>query len=85
MAQRATSLGPKPSLCFGVSSFFVFCLFVFFELTPPYFLFVFVFFFFFCFCFLCFPFFVFLIDKKPVFPLKKGIFCLFSVSPFVSL
>ena len=52
------------------------------ALNPPYF-FVLVFFVFvFFFAFLCF---VFLIDKKPVFPPKKGIFCLFSVSPFVSL
>ena len=69
MAQRATSLGPKPSL------FFCFCFFVVFlfffgglkgqvrwpkgpphlALNPPYFLFV---FFGFCF-FLCFAFFVF--------------------------
>ena len=55
------------------------------ALNPPYFLF-FVFFGFCCF-FLCFPFLVFfLIDNKiPVFPLKKGIFVYFSVSPFVSL
>ena len=61
MAQRATSLGPKPSL-------FSFC----------FFFFVFVF-------FLVFAFFVFLkIEKKHVFPLKKGIFVVnSSVFPFV--
>ena len=57
MAQRATSLGPKPSL---FSFFFGFC---FFSLL----------------CFLCF-----LIDKNPVFPLEKGIFCLFSMFLFLS-
>ena len=41
---------------------------------------------FFCFCFFrCFPFFVFLIDKKSVFPPKRAFFVYFSVSPFVSL
>ena len=61
MAQRATSLGPKPSL-------FSFC---------------FLGFLFFFFAFLSL---FFLIDKKPVFPLKKGTFCLFfSVSLCFSL
>ena len=53
------------------------------ALNPPYLfvvlLFIFVF-------FLCFPFFASNRKKnKPVFPLKKGIFVYFSVSPFVSL
>ena len=90
MAQRATSLGPEPSLFFCFC-FFCFCCFVFFggfkgqvrwpkgpphlALNPPYFLFVFCFCFFFCFAF----FFAFLslcfIDKKTCFPPKKGHFC----------
>ena len=97
MAQRATSLGPKPSLFFCFCFFVV--LFVFFggfkgqvrwpkgpphlALNPPYFLFVFL---------LLFVFFLvpclslLLIDKKkPVFfPLEKGIFCLFSMFLFLS-
>ena len=109
MAQRATSLGPKPSLFFLVFVFFVFCCFVFFggfkgqvrwpkgpphlALNPPYF-----FLFFFCFCFfLCFPLFVFSIDKKTCFPPKKRsffvyfqclplfLFSLFWASPLCSL
>ena len=60
MAQRATSLGPKPSLFF------------------------FLFFGGFCFFFFALFFFVFLIEKKPVFPLEKGIFCLFSMFLFLS-
>ena len=57
MAQRATSLGPKPSLFV-----FLFFGFWFFSLL----------------CFLCF-----LIDKKPVFPPRKGHF-LFSMLLFLS-
>ena len=100
MAQRATSLGPKPSLFFCFCFFLVFCCLVFFggfkgqvrwpkgpphlALNPPYFVFVFVFF---CFCFFFFAFLsLFLIDKKNCFPLKKGHFCLFfSVSHCFSL
>ena len=97
MAQRATSLGPKPSL------FYCFCFFVVFfvsfggfkgqvrwpkgpphlVLNPPYFLFVFFgFLFFSLLCFLCF----FLLDKKPVFPPRKGHFLfIFNVSLSFSL
>ena len=94
MARRATSLGPKPSLFSVLLCFlFLFCFFVFvfglgfkgqvrwpkgpphLALNPPY-LFFFVFL---CFAF---PFLCLLpIDKNPVFPLDKDIFCLFlSVS-----
>ena len=59
MAQRATSLGPKPSL-------FSFCLFGFL-------------FFFFAFLSLFFN-----RQKKLIFPLEKGNFCLFSMFPFLS-
>ena len=60
MAQRATSLGPKPSL-FG---FFVFWVLVFFFALLS----------------------LFLIDKKPVFPLRKGHFLfIFNVSLSFSL
>ena len=58
MAQRATSLGPKPSL-------FSFCFFWFL-------------FFFFAFLSLFFK------RQKTVFPLEKGIFCLFSMFLFLS-
>ena len=89
MARRATSLGPKPSLfLFFLVFFFVFlfCFFVVFlggfkgqvrwperpphlALNPPY-------------LFLCFLFFLY--KKNLVFPLEKGIFCLFSVFLFLS-
>ena len=60
MAQRATSLGPKPSL---FSCFFFWFLFFFFALLS-----------------------LFLIDKKPVFPPRKGHFLLiFNVSLSFSL
>ena len=59
MAQRATSLGPKPSLFV----FFVFWVLVFFFALLSLF---------------------FLIDKKPVFPPRKGHFCLFSMFLFLS-
>ena len=50
------------------------------ALNPPYLFFLFFgFWFFSLLCFLCF-----LIDKKPVFPLEKGIFCLFSMFLFLS-
>ena len=94
MARRATSLGPKPSLfLFFVFFFFFFVLFFcwfFFggfkgqvrwpegpphlALNPPYL------FFFLGFLFL----FLFFIQKNLVFPLEKGIFCLFSVFLFLS-
>ena len=93
MARRATSLGPNPSLflfCFFFGFCFLFSFFVFFggfkgqvrwpkgpphlALNPPYL-------FFFVVVFFCsFPFFAF--NRKPCFPPKKGIFCLFSVFLF---
>ena len=97
MAQRATSLGPKPSLFFCFCFFCCF-LFVFFggfkgqvrwpkgpphlALNPPYLFFLFFgFWFFSLLCFLCL-----LIDKKPVFPPRKGHFLfIFNVSPSFSL
>ena len=57
MAQRATSLGPKPSLC-SFCFFFVF--------------------------FIAFLSLLFFNRQKPVFPLEKGIFCLFSMFLFLS-
>ena len=85
MAQRATSLGPEPSL-FYLFLFFCFPFFVFLfflpphlALNPPYFI---------CFC-LFFVFVCFLVfapaRKKLVSPLKRACLCIFSVSPFVSL
>ena len=94
MAQRATSLGPKPSL-FCFLFFLLFCFFWRVEgsgevarratsLGPKPSLFYSCFFLFLCFSllsFLCF----FLIDKKPVIPLKKGILVVHPcVFPFVS-
>ena len=83
MAQRATSLGPKPSLFFVFIFFCFFCFFGGFKgqvrwpkgpphlaLNPPYFLFVFLVFIF----LLCFPFFVFFNRQKDSFPPKKGHF-----------
>ena len=94
MAQRATSLGPKPSLFFLLFLFFLFLLFVFWggftgqvrwpkgpphlALIPPYFFLFFVFVFF----FFVFPS-LFLIEEM-LSPIKKGIFVHYSVFPFVS-
>ena len=92
MAQRATSLVPKPSLffCFGFFLFF-FLVFVFLgqvrwpkgpphlALNPPYFLFV-----FFGFCFFFALLSLFFNWQKPVFPPRKGHFCLFSMFLFLS-
>ena len=87
MAQRATSLGPKPSL-------FVFCfVFVLFflvfsfgpphlALNPPYLFFLFFFFVVFLFFFV--PFLSLCLIEKPCFPPGEGIFCFFSVFPFLS-
>ena len=95
MARRATSLGPKPSLfvicfcCFGCFCCFVFVFFGGFKgqvrwpegpphlaLNPPYW-FIFVFFF---------PFLsLLLIEKKPVFPLKRAFLFIFCVSLSFSL
>ena len=98
MAQRATSLGPKPSLFFWFL-FFLFFVVLFFggfkgqvrwpkgpphlALNPPYFfVFVFLFLFFSLLSFICF----FQLTKKPVFPLKKDHFLfIFSVSLCFSL
>ena len=49
------------------------------ALNPPYFI---------CFCFFVFVFVslsLLLLERKPVFPLKRAFFGIFSVSPFVSL
>ena len=92
MAQRATSLGPKPS-------FFCFCFLLFFvffggfkgqvrwpkgpphlALNPPYFLFVFFGFWFFFFAFLS----SFFNRQKTCFSPRKGHFCLFSMFLFLS-
>ena len=80
MAQRATSLGPKPSLFFGFCFLFVvfFCFLCLFLLG---FLFFFVFFLFFPLPFL----YLRLNRKTQFFPLKKAIFVYLSVFPFVSL
>ena len=51
--------------------------------NPPYFIFFRFFVFVLCFVFFCFLVFAFAI--KALFPPQKGIFCIFSVSPFVSL
>ena len=95
MAQRATSLGPKPSL------FYLFCFFFFCFLF-------FLFFFFFLggfkgqvrwpkgpphlalnppyvFCFFFFVFLSLFLIEKPCFPPKKAILVYLSVFPFVSL
>ena len=98
MALRATSLGPKPSFfLFLFFCFFFFCFLFFWRvkgqmrwpkgpphlaLNPPY-LFLLLFCFVFCFWFFV-LFFGCLIQKKPCFPLEKGIFCLFSVFLFLS-
>ena len=58
MAQRATSLGPKPSLFILLFLLFCFFLVLFFWLFNT--------------------------EKKPCFPPKQGIFCLFSVFLFLS-
>ena len=97
MAQRATSLGPKPSLFFCFCFFLFFC-FVFFggfkgqvrwpkgpphlALNPPYFLF-----FFFGFCFFFFALLsLFFNRQKTCFPPRKGHFLLiFNVSLSFSL
>ena len=88
---RATSLGPKPSFFLFVFLVVFFCFLFFWRvkgqvrwpkgpphlaLNPPY-LFLLLFCFVFCF-FGC------LIQKRPCFPLEKGIFCLFSVFLFLS-
>ena len=93
MARKATSLGPKPSLFVFVFVLFLFLLlfFPFFgfflpphlALNPPYL-------FFWLFLIGCiFPLsFLFVFNKKPCFPPKKGIFCLFlsvSLSFFLGL
>ena len=95
MVQRATSLGPKPSL-FSFSFFVCFCLCFCGGLTgqvrwpkgPPHLALNPAYVSFCCFLlFLCgfdlFPFFAF--NRKPCFPLKKSISDYFSVSPFVFL
>ena len=93
MAHRATSLGPKPSLFFWFLFFWFFVVFFggfkgqvrwpkgppHLALNPPY-SFVFVFFLF-LFFFSLLYFLCFLIDKKPVFPLKKAFFVYFQCLP----
>ena len=98
MAQRATSLGPKPSLFLFLFLFFVLC-FVFFVFFggfkgqvrwpkgPPHLAlnppYLFLLFLLFCF-FLVLFFWLFNTEKNLVFPPEQGIFCLFSVFLFLS-
>ena len=99
MAQRATSLGPKPSLFFVFVFFLLFfvCFFCFFggfkgqvrwPKGPPHLALnppylFFLFFWVLFFSLLCFL--CLLIDKKTCFfPLEKGVFCLFSMFLFLS-
>ena len=98
MAQRATSLGPKPSLFLFLFLFFVLCfVFLFFfggfkgqvrwPKGPPHLAlnppYLFLLFWLFCFFWVLF-FWLFNTEKNPCFPPEKGIFCLFSVFLFLS-